>query len=617
MTQLRLSKDLVLPVDAATQTFLNVGKRGSGKSTTAARLVEQLLKAKVPVVILDPVDTWWGLKAQRDGGPGHDIYVFGGRHQDLPLEAHGGALIADVVCEHRVPMVLSCKHLSGAERSRFMVAFAQTLYQKWGGGVLHLVLEEAHELAPQAPPKGEAAEQMLGAFKRLWKLGRSQGIGGTAITQRPASLHKDITTQSEILVVHRTIGPQDVEAVRQWIKYHNQGDEILGELATLKTGEAFVWTPEFPEDAPIGLRRVQILPRETFDSSATPKFGEQRAEPKALAHADLERLRSKMAATIERAKAEDPKELRARIRQLEQDLRKKDAVLAEVDVRTKRIDESLDRVKAQQPREVAVVKDAQVKRIEALALRLEAEGIRVRERLEALDAQRDRLAQAQQAIIGELANLRVELAAARREGEPVAPPRPAPARPSDGRQQALRPFRQTEPSQRAAAHDAKPGNGDARLGKAERAILAVLAQQHVDGCEAGKLTLLAGYRWTGGFRNSLSMLRSAGLIVGENSAVMRITQGGLDALGDYDQMPAPGPELQRYWLQHPSFGKCEREVLSALLAHRGGLGAAELTHKTGYEWSGGFRNSLSNLRTAGVLVGRNSETMRASEELFA
>jgi hypothetical protein len=42
-----------------------------------------------------------------------------------------------------------------------------------------------------------------------------------------------------------------------------------------------------------------------------------------------------------------------------------------------------------------------------------------------------------------------------------------------------------------------------------------------------------------------------------------------------------------------------------------------LCRATGYEWSGGFRNSLSTLRTAGVLIGRNGERMRASEELVA
>jgi DNA helicase HerA-like ATPase len=81
---------------------------------------------------------------------------------------------------------------------------------------------------------------MLGRVTRLWELGRASGLGGSAITQRPASLSKNITTQAEILIVHRTLGPQDVAAVREWIRYHGERDDILGELATLKTGEAFI-----------------------------------------------------------------------------------------------------------------------------------------------------------------------------------------------------------------------------------------------------------------------------------------------------------------------------------------------------------------------------------------
>lgn len=325
MTKLHLAPSLSIPADVVTQTLLVVGKRGSGKSNTAAVLVEQLHHAKIPFVVLDPVDTWWGLKASRDGtGPGLEgIYVFGGRHADLPLEPgeKSGALVAEILCEHRLPMVLSVKHLSGRERSTFMVAFAQTLFQKWTGGPLHVVLEEAHELAPQnVQTAREGEQQMLGAFKRLWKLGRASGIGGTAITQRPASLSKDITTQSEILVAHRTIGPQDVKAIGEWIKYHGEQSSILAELPSLPTGDAFVWAPEFPEAKPIGLKRVAIALRETYDSASTPKVGEHRVEPKELAPVDIDRLRTKMAATIERAKAEDPKELRKEIQRLEREL---------------------------------------------------------------------------------------------------------------------------------------------------------------------------------------------------------------------------------------------------------------------------------------------------------
>lgn len=85
--KLTMADGLKLPIEAATQTLLIFGKRGSGKSSTATRFAEQLVAAGVPIAVLDPVDVWWGLKAGRDGKRegGLDVYVFGGAHQDLPL----------------------------------------------------------------------------------------------------------------------------------------------------------------------------------------------------------------------------------------------------------------------------------------------------------------------------------------------------------------------------------------------------------------------------------------------------------------------------------------------------------------------------------------------------
>lgn len=598
--KLRLSEDLALPVDAATQTFLNVGKRGSGKSTTAARLVEQLLKAKVPVVVLDPVDTWWGLKASKDGGPGHDIYVFGGRHADLPLEPGGGALIADVLCEHHASMVLSVKHISGRARGTFMRDFIQTLFQKWTGGVLHLVLEEAHELAPQKPEADE--NEMLGAFKRIWKLGRSAGIGGTAITQRPASLHKDITTQAEILVVHRTIGPQDVEAVRQWIKYHQQGEEILGELATLKTGEAFVWAPEFPEEKPIGLKRVQMLPRETFDSSATPKHGETRVEPKALAEVDLERLRSKMAATIERQKAEDPKELRAKIRRLEGELKaakaERSAITGSVTTRV---------------REVGVIKDAQAKRLEAAARSLAT----------LIEAGANRMDKIGQGIGRTRDEILAALQKARREGEPSsigsrerAADRAVPARAAAaGRREPS-----VVPSGGLGAPAAQlsgRSNGSGHLTGPEQRILDALAwleslgQTHP---EETAVAFLAGYTIGGGaFNNPRGALRSKGLLekngdrlslTAEGRGHARAPENALTAIEMQNRVRArlPGPE---------------RKLLDALLeAYPEPLTNEELAQRTDYSPDGGaFNNPRGRLRTLGLITYERG-VARAAPVLF-
>lgn len=154
---------------------------------------------------------------------------------------------------------------------------------------------------------------------------------------------------------------------------------------------------------------------------------------------------------------------------------------------------------------------------------------------------------------------------------------------------------------------------DSALGKCERAILRVLAC-YPDGCESGRLTLLSGYRFSGGFKNALATLRTEGYMEGANTGVMRITETGLSALGSFDPLPQ-GDALAQYWLSHVSFGKCERAILQALLDHPRGLDKDRLCEVTNYEFSGGFKNALANLRTAGVLIGRNMETMSVHEDL--
>lgn len=52
---LRLAEDLKLPLDAATQTFAFIARKGAGKTYAAGKLVELLLDAGVQVVVLDTV----------------------------------------------------------------------------------------------------------------------------------------------------------------------------------------------------------------------------------------------------------------------------------------------------------------------------------------------------------------------------------------------------------------------------------------------------------------------------------------------------------------------------------------------------------------------------------
>ena len=318
---LKLASKLELPNDAVTQTFLILGKRGSGKTNTATVLVEEMVKL-APVVILDPIDAWWGLKSSFDGGSeGLKVYVFGGPHGDLPLDPDGGELMARLFIEHRISMVLSMKGWSIAQRARFVTDFVSYLLNHNERVPVHVVLEEADAFIPQRPQAGE--EKMLGATDRLIRWGRMDGIGATAITQRAAAINKNTTTQAETLIVHRVIGPQDRDAVLEWIKFHGSDEErrqVLTELPHLQNGEAYVWSPEWLHI----LDRVFIRRRRTFDSAATPKVGEKRIEPKTLSKVDLEKISGQLQAVIAHAKQDDPKELRKQLLEAQRQLQDAD-----------------------------------------------------------------------------------------------------------------------------------------------------------------------------------------------------------------------------------------------------------------------------------------------------
>ena len=112
-----LADDFHLPLEAVTETFAILAKRGSGKTYTAAVLVEEMLKAGQTVVVTDPVGVWWGLRSSSDGtGPGLPIVILGGDHADAPLSPEAGAAAADLAAEERLSLVLDLSHFTPRSR---------------------------------------------------------------------------------------------------------------------------------------------------------------------------------------------------------------------------------------------------------------------------------------------------------------------------------------------------------------------------------------------------------------------------------------------------------------------------------------------------------------------
>lgn len=317
---LKISPKLELPNDSVTKTFAIIAQRRKGKTYTANVMAEEMVAADIPWVALDPTGAWWGLRSSADGKkPGLPVYVFGGDHGDLPLERTAGKVIADLVVDHPGWYILDFSHFESKEAERQLATdFAERFYRRKGQSKtpVHLFVDEADMFAPQRTPSGD--QRMLGAFESIVRRGGIRGIGTTLITQRAAVLNKNVLEQIDVLIALRTVGPNDRKAIAGYVEANGspeQQAELMGSIASLDLGEAWVWEPG--EDL---FQRVKIRQRRTFNSSATPDSSVP-APVTTLAPVDLEKLRDKMAATIERAESEDPKALRRRIADLEVQLR--------------------------------------------------------------------------------------------------------------------------------------------------------------------------------------------------------------------------------------------------------------------------------------------------------
>lgn len=320
MKSLKISKDLKLPISTVTQKLAWLGTTGSGKTYGASKLAEEFWAIGAQFVVIDPVGVWYGLRLAKDGKKPSSINIpiFGGLHGDVPLESTGGELLANLVVDKGLSCIIDVSQFeSETEKARFAMDFANKLFfrKKSKPSAIHLFLEECQEFVPQNPQKGE--ERMLHAFVRMQKLGRNFGIGSSYISQRPQEVNKKALNMCQTLFVFRTTGTHERTAIEKWIEDKSLDETIANDLPKIPTGDCHVWSPEFLKISEM----AHISEKETFNASATPEVGAV-AKARHLAPIDLDKVRSEMAATIEKAKGEDPKLLRQKIIQLERELKR-------------------------------------------------------------------------------------------------------------------------------------------------------------------------------------------------------------------------------------------------------------------------------------------------------
>lgn len=626
---LKIAETLALPIDAATQTFAFIARKGAGKTYTAGKLAELLFEAGVQVIVLDTVGNWYGLRLAADGkGTGFDIPVLGGLRGDIPLEPAGGALIADIAVDTGRSVILDVSQWSKADRQRFATAFGERLWLRKKGerhpAPLHLVIEESQLIVPQ-DVRGDTAK-MVGVYEEIIRLGRNYGIGVSMITQRPQSVNKEVLNQTECLFVGQVNGAQERDALKKWITHQGMDVHLVDELPGLKIGTFYVWSPQWLNL----LERVQILKKRTFDASATPKVGDERIQ-RDLKPLDLADLEQQMKATIEKSKADDPRELRkdlatalARAQQLEREIKtlkaapavgKPTPVLTEAD---RELLQKLSTTMQSMAGELGARSGAFIAGCTESAERKIADIVEVT--LGKVRSQCETFHEDGRARFAKLLEQKGLAKVLEKLQAVSTPPAPAHHQERAASQTLQRPVRSAPvpPRQAARSSDvARPADSNG-LGASAHRILDQLAALESLGYDAPSKTQLAVWcevsPTSGGYFNNLGKLRSAGLLKYPQPDLVALTDDGRSIARPPAQLSPV--EMQEALLR--KVGASKAAILQALIAtYPNAISKDELADHIGVsKTSGGYFNNLGALRTLGVIDYPSPGMVQALPVLF-
>ncbi len=284
------------------------GKSGSGKSNTASVVIEELLEAGYPVLIVDADGEYYGLKET------YELLHAGADEEcDIQIGPDHAEKLASLALDENVPIVLDVSgYLDRDAANELVRETARHLFakEKKLKKPFLLVVEEIHEYIPEGGGMDDTGRMLI----KIGKRGRKHGLGLLGISQRPADVKKDFITQANWLVWHRLTWDNDTRVAGRVL-----GDTYADAVTDLGDGEAFLQT-DWTEAT---VRRMQFRRKRTFDAGATPGLSDfERPELKSVSDTLLDELT---------AISEEADQREDRIDQLQAALERKDERIAELE----------------------------------------------------------------------------------------------------------------------------------------------------------------------------------------------------------------------------------------------------------------------------------------------
>jgi hypothetical protein len=288
-----LGDKMVLPLDAVTRKLAVFGPRGGAKTNAATVLAEELVADQLPVVILDPTGTWYGLGLATDGGePGLPITVLGGPRGGLEVRDHSGAMVADFAVDLQRPLVVDLSSLSPRGTTRFVADFSDQIARRRPRPI-HLVMAEANAVLTEDSTRSD------GALESLLLAADTGAVGLTLISVAPSWASSRILAHMDVVVSGRVTAAEDRAVIRAWLRTRAAAADVrqvYGTLPTLRADEAWICSPHW-----LGVvERVTLRHRATYDAARSGSHRLRPPQSRASA-AELARLRARFPKLVPRA----------------------------------------------------------------------------------------------------------------------------------------------------------------------------------------------------------------------------------------------------------------------------------------------------------------------------
>jgi len=607
--KIRISEDLELNAEDFLESAIGViGKRGGGKSGGIKVIMEELVRVGLPFVSFDPVGVMWGIKSSLDGkSEGLPILVIGGSHGDLRLDRRAGAQVATAVVQANVSCIIDFSEEPKAAYREFVKDFCHKLFAINDTPRL-VILEEAPELVPQKlrPDMTEVFE----AVERLVSRGRNKGIGVIMVSQRAATINKDVLTQVDALMIFGLVSPQDRKALTEWVEAWDQKGRIKefeAGLAGLQRQEAWFWAPTLFKQGGL-FQKIRIRNFKTFHPDKTHLRRTGLLEQKPIT-TDVSKIIAKLGAQLERfskqkAEVASIPKMQVRIHQLEKDLETAKSRQPAPELSSRELKAKIEEAKRPLLEEVHNLKDE---------VELTRKGAR----------QHVVILRKLKQVIMEATDLDAATATFNRKHPfptttgACSPKYTSPSPLIQSRPVVRTVSPKTLPRHRAAQHD-EPSTEDDEISLKSGAVrmLRELARRYPATFTRSQVGTLAGFTPSGGtFSDYFSKLKRLGFIAEDHQGNVSVTDTGLDYVGEVPPAPSTHDEIVAMWKNNLKSG-VGRMLDEIVRCYPEPITREELGERSGFTVSGGtFSDYLSQLRRNG-LVEVNGDDVRATEVLF-